>query len=64
MGVVAEGLETQAQLDELVELGCDRAQGFFLAPAGPPELIEERVLHRPPLGQAASESNLRVMNGS
>ncbi len=45
MGVVAEGLEAQSQLDELVELGCDRAQGFLLAPAGPPELIEERVLN-------------------
>jgi diguanylate cyclase (GGDEF)-like protein len=27
---VAEGVETQDQLDRLVELGCDRAQGYFL----------------------------------
>lgn len=44
MGVVAEGVETRTQLDELVALGCDRAQGFLLATAGPPEVIEDRVL--------------------
>jgi EAL domain-containing protein (putative c-di-GMP-specific phosphodiesterase class I) len=35
MAVVAEGVEKQAQLDELVALGCDRAQGFLFGPAGP-----------------------------
>ena len=29
--VVAEGVETQAQLDASRELGCDHAQGYFLA---------------------------------
>jgi diguanylate cyclase (GGDEF)-like protein len=29
--VVAEGVERQAQLDTLCRLGCDAAQGFFLA---------------------------------
>jgi diguanylate cyclase (GGDEF)-like protein/PAS domain S-box-containing protein len=45
MAVVAEGVETQAQLDQLVTLGCDRAQGYFFATPGPPEAIEDRVLH-------------------
>ena len=36
MAVVAEGVESQSQLDELVALGCDRAQGFLMATAGPP----------------------------
>ncbi len=31
LDVVAEGIETQQMLDRLVELECDRAQGFHLA---------------------------------
>src|SRR5206468_6178022 len=30
--VVAEGVETEEQLDELRRLGCHRAQGYLLAP--------------------------------
>ena len=33
MGVVAEGIETLAQLDRLRLLGCDRGQGYFFSPA-------------------------------
>ena len=31
MRVVAEGVETAAQRDELVRLGCDELQGYFFA---------------------------------
>ena len=44
MAVVAEGVETRSQADQLLGLGCDRAQGFFFAPAGPADAIERRVL--------------------
>ena len=33
--VVAEGVETEGQLAELVALGCDEAQGYFFAPPQP-----------------------------
>jgi len=37
--VVAEGVEDQAQLEVLVDLGCDRAQGYlFSRPVPAPEL--------------------------
>ena len=41
MIVAAEGVETEAQRVRLIELGCDRAQGFHLAP---PEAITSRRL--------------------
>jgi diguanylate cyclase (GGDEF)-like protein/PAS domain S-box-containing protein len=44
MAVVAEGVETTSQAEQLVALGCDRGQGFWYAAPGPPEAIERRVL--------------------
>jgi EAL domain-containing protein (putative c-di-GMP-specific phosphodiesterase class I) len=35
IGVVAEGVETAAELDAVVGLGCDLVQGFFLRRPGP-----------------------------
>ncbi|MDO8827602.1 EAL domain-containing protein, partial [Methylophaga sp.] len=31
MDVVAEGIETQAQLEMLTNFGCDRFQGYYFA---------------------------------
>ena len=39
IGVVAEGIETDAQLARLRDLGCDLGQGFFFARPLPPEEI-------------------------
>ena len=39
MGVVAEGVETQEQVDALLELGCEYAQGFFFHRPAPPEQL-------------------------
>jgi EAL domain-containing protein (putative c-di-GMP-specific phosphodiesterase class I) len=35
MAIVAEGIETQRELDTLLELGVRYGQGFFLARPGP-----------------------------
>ncbi len=44
--VVAEGVETEAQFELLVKMGCQRFQGWLFAPALPPELLAERWLQR------------------
>jgi diguanylate cyclase (GGDEF)-like protein len=44
MTVVAEGVETHAQLDILRELGCDEVQGYHIARPLEPAALEERFL--------------------
>lgn len=46
MDVVAEGIETEAQLQELMRLGCKRGQGWLLGRPRPAPLIE-RLLSDP-----------------
>jgi diguanylate cyclase (GGDEF)-like protein len=41
LGVVAEGVETEAQLAFLRELGCETAQGHLFAEALPPDAFEK-----------------------
>ncbi len=41
---VAEGVETQEQLELLAELGCDQVQGYLLGRPVPAEVFEERFL--------------------
>jgi diguanylate cyclase (GGDEF)-like protein len=51
--VTAEGVNDQATLDYLAEIGCDHAQGFFIARALPPDALEAYLGTRP---LAAGES--------
>ena len=44
--VVAEGVETQAQLDVLRAMGCDLVQGFLFTPALPAEELRGWVAER------------------
>jgi CheY-like chemotaxis protein len=39
--VVAEGVETDLQLERLRTLGCEQAQGYLLGRPGPPETIDK-----------------------
>jgi EAL domain-containing protein (putative c-di-GMP-specific phosphodiesterase class I) len=41
--VTAEGVESRTQLDRLLALGCDTAQGWLFAPAGPPEHVTKHL---------------------
>jgi EAL domain-containing protein (putative c-di-GMP-specific phosphodiesterase class I) len=45
--VVAEGIETEAQLEQVIALGCDLAQGYYFARPVPPERIDELLLEAP-----------------
>jgi diguanylate cyclase (GGDEF)-like protein len=53
LDVVAEGVETQGQLDALRALGCDRYQGYLYSPAVEPVEFETRFLPAPPFVHAA-----------
>jgi diguanylate cyclase (GGDEF)-like protein/PAS domain S-box-containing protein len=52
LSVVAEGVETEVQLTELLALGCDEAQGYFFAPPQPAQdlrgLVSATRRWRPP----------------
>jgi diguanylate cyclase (GGDEF)-like protein/PAS domain S-box-containing protein len=46
MAVVAEGVETQEQLEFLRELGCDEYQGYLCSRPLPAQELEKFLLHR------------------
>jgi diguanylate cyclase (GGDEF)-like protein/PAS domain S-box-containing protein len=46
LGVVAEGVERESQLEQLRAVGCDGVQGFLLGRPAPPQDIE-RMLEKP-----------------
>ena len=52
--VVAEGVETAAVWDQLTELGCDFAQGYYLTPALPPDDMQAWISERSQRGESAT----------
>jgi diguanylate cyclase (GGDEF)-like protein/PAS domain S-box-containing protein len=44
VSVTAEGVETSEQRDALIELGCTRAQGYYLSPPESIEAFSQRLL--------------------
>jgi diguanylate cyclase (GGDEF)-like protein/PAS domain S-box-containing protein len=51
--IVAEGVETRAQLDYLRSLGCDEAQGYLLSRPVPPAAVEQLLAAPPQRGLSA-----------
>jgi EAL domain-containing protein (putative c-di-GMP-specific phosphodiesterase class I) len=49
--VIAEGVETKEELIAVTELGCEFAQGFFIAPPLPPSAVADLI--RSSMGQNA-----------
>ncbi|HWL35767.1 MAG TPA: EAL domain-containing protein [Frankiaceae bacterium] len=47
LDTIAEGVESRAQLDELTELGCAFAQGFYFARPEPRQSIDALIAQRP-----------------
>jgi EAL domain-containing protein (putative c-di-GMP-specific phosphodiesterase class I) len=44
---VAEGIETQTQLDQLRELGCEYGQGYLFSPPVPGDKAEFLLQNQP-----------------
>jgi diguanylate cyclase (GGDEF)-like protein/PAS domain S-box-containing protein len=47
MEVVAEGAETEAEVMELTEIGCEYAQGFVYGRPMTPQMVQQMVRRRP-----------------
>jgi EAL domain-containing protein (putative c-di-GMP-specific phosphodiesterase class I)/DNA-binding NarL/FixJ family response regulator len=61
MDIVAEGIETQAELETLLALGARLGQGFFLARPAP---IERWAVLEPPVRSAVAQEVIRTADGS
>ncbi len=60
MYAVAEGVETQQQLEQLRNLNCDRVQGFLFAPALKPESVLEFLANHQQVHQKTSKNQTIV----
>jgi diguanylate cyclase (GGDEF)-like protein len=56
LAVVAEGIETDDQFEQLLELGCQYGQGFLLARPGSPEAIGELLRSRSKVDSSGSRA--------
>ncbi|MER8832467.1 EAL domain-containing protein [Mesorhizobium sp. M0909] len=59
ISIVAEGAETEAELDSLMAIGCDQVQGYSIAFPMPPERVREWLVARTP-----KKARLTVLQGS
>jgi diguanylate cyclase (GGDEF)-like protein len=59
--VVAEGVETKAQLDAVKSLGCDQYQGFHFSPAVPAAQFEQLLRERGESSADTTHSRLKIL---
>jgi diguanylate cyclase (GGDEF)-like protein/PAS domain S-box-containing protein len=62
-GVVAEGVESAMQAQELKRLGCRHAQGYFFSPPLSSPRVEQLLADRQPLGQHGDDTDGTVRTG-
>jgi EAL domain-containing protein (putative c-di-GMP-specific phosphodiesterase class I) len=53
MEVVAEGAETEAEIMELTEAGCEYAQGFVYGRPMSAQMVQQMVRRRPAVARAS-----------
>jgi predicted signal transduction protein with EAL and GGDEF domain len=58
-GVVAEGVESELQAEELKRLGCRHAQGYFFSPPLSSPRVERMLAARRPLGRSRPRNPAR-----
>jgi diguanylate cyclase (GGDEF)-like protein/PAS domain S-box-containing protein len=62
-GVVAEGVESAMQAQELKRLGCRHAQGYFFSPPLSSPRVEQLLADRQPLGRHGDDPDPAVRTG-
>jgi diguanylate cyclase (GGDEF)-like protein len=60
MSVVAEGVETERQLEELLRMGCDEAQGFYLGHPHPATSFRKHVRAAPTIPGLSTPAGVRA----
>jgi EAL domain-containing protein (putative c-di-GMP-specific phosphodiesterase class I) len=59
-GVVAEGVESEQQAEQLERLGCKYAQGYFFSPPIPARTVEQLLFVNRPLGKTSATGSEQV----
>ncbi len=61
MRVIAEGIETESQLNILKNLGCDYGQGYLMSKPLPPDVMEELLYQKQNWFPSKSEENISTI---